>query len=333
MSARIELVADTSTAVISPLGASLKTYTVAGRPVVVEMNAFDGAVLAPWPNRIADGRYDFNSQHHQLPITEPARQTALHGLVADAEWTVAERTASSARLETDLSAEDGYPYLLALSITYSLAADELLIVAHARNVGSDPAPFGLGFHPWFSPGGERVNQAQLSLDAQTWFETDDRLIPTRNRRFEESSLTPPANASDCGDSADLKNKDFRALHPINETVLDDAFGVRSENHLDTSQPLPQADISQAHTDGWSRVDGWSQARLKGADGREIVISMDQNFHVWQVCTGDELTEGRARKAIAIEPMTCPPNAFAAGEGYEVIEPGAEFSAVWSIVLK
>ena len=42
---------------------------------------FSGVLLAPWPNRVADGAYEFDGESHQLPLTEPERGNALHGLV------------------------------------------------------------------------------------------------------------------------------------------------------------------------------------------------------------------------------------------------------------
>ena len=63
--------------------------------------------------------------------------------------------------------------------------------------------------------------------------------------------------------------------------------------------------------------------------------MGPGFRTWQACTGDGLDEDLARRAIAIEPMTCPPNAFAAGEAgvdFDVVAPGDELVVEWSIAL-
>src|SRR5580698_2030708 len=45
-----------------------------------------GAVLAPWPNRLADGRYEFAGVEHQLPLSEPSSATAIHGLLRWRPW-------------------------------------------------------------------------------------------------------------------------------------------------------------------------------------------------------------------------------------------------------
>ena len=311
MTATIELACDESTAAISPIGASLVRFSVGDRPIVVPMNAFDGAVLAPWPNRIDGGRFDFAGDSHQLPITEPERNTALHGLVADVEWSVVERTESTVSLEYALEPTEGYPFEFSLQVDFELAEAELRMRARALNTGSAPAPFGFGFHPWLSGGaGELVDEAQLVIPAAHWYETNERLIPTAVRPFDDGTAVPADHVSD--DSACMVCKDFRALRLIGGTVLDDAFG----------QPR-RGD------------DGWSRARLKGTDLREVVVGMGPGFRTWQACTGDGLDEDLARRAIAIEPMTCPPNAFAAGEAgvdFDVVAPGDELVVEWSIAL-
>ncbi|HHX46784.1 MAG TPA: aldose epimerase, partial [Brevibacterium sp.] len=266
MTATIELACDESTAAISPIGASLVRFSVGDRPIVVPMNAFDGAVLAPWPNRIDGGRFDFAGDSHQLPITEPERNTALHGLVADVEWSVVERTESTVSLEYALEPTEGYPFEFSLQVDFELAEAELRMRARALNTGSAPAPFGFGFHPWLSGGaGELVDEAQLVIPAARWYETNERLIPTAVRPFDDGTAVPADHVSD--DSACMVCKDFRALRLIGGTVLDDAFG----------QPR-RGD------------DGWSRARLKGTDLREVVVGMGPGFRTWQTCTGDGLDE-------------------------------------------
>ena len=321
MTATIELACDESAAVISPIGASLVRFSVGDRPVVVPMNAFDGAVLAPWPNRIDGGRFDFAGASHQLPITEPELGNALHGLVADVEWSVVERTESTVSLEYTLEATEGYPFEFALQVDFELTEAELRMRARALNTGSGPAPFGFGFHPWLSAGASAedaggpehdclVDEAQLVIPAAHWHETNERLIPTAVRPFDDGTAVPADHVSD--DSACMVCKDFRALRLIGGTVLDDAFG----------QPR-RGD------------DGWSRARLKGTDLREVIVGMGPGFRTWQACTGDGLDEDLARRAIAIEPMTCPPNAFAAGEAgvdFDVVAPGDELVVEWSIAL-
>src|SRR3954462_11342974 len=64
-------------AVVTQVGAGLRLLGQDGRDLVLPYAAdevrprYRGSVLAPWPNRIADGRYSFGGRQHPLPLTEP----------------------------------------------------------------------------------------------------------------------------------------------------------------------------------------------------------------------------------------------------------------------
>jgi aldose 1-epimerase len=54
--------------------------------------------------------------------------------------------------------------------------------------------------------------------------------------------------------------------------------------------------------------------------------MDDRFRFVQVYTGDEVPDrARRRRGVAVEPMTCAPDAFNSGDGLLVLEPGASFT--------
>ena len=52
-----------------------------------------------------------------------------------------------------------------------------------------------------------------------------------------------------------------------------------------------------------------------------------------VFTGDTLAPESRRRALAVEPMTCAPDAFNTGEGLRVLEPGESVSGRWGIALE
>jgi aldose 1-epimerase len=49
-----------------------------------------------------------------------------------------------------------------------------------------------------------------------------------------------------------------------------------------------------------------------------------------VFTGDSLHGERHRRSVAIEPMTCPPDAFRSGRDMVVIKPGDTWRGAWGI---
>ncbi|HET9248406.1 MAG TPA: aldose 1-epimerase family protein, partial [Actinomycetota bacterium] len=74
-----------------------------------------------------------------------------------------------------------------------------------------------------------------------------------------------------------------------------------------------------------------RARVEAGD-RAVEIWADENFGYLQAYTGDTLDPiARRRQSIAIEPMTCPPNAFATGIDLIRLAPGGTWSGEWGIV--
>src|SRR5579862_4738231 len=92
-----EIVHGAQRAVVVEVGGGLRSYEVGGAPVLdgypvdQRCGGGRGQTLIPWPNRTRDGQYEFDGEHQQLPLTEPASRTAIHGLVRWASWSVADR--------------------------------------------------------------------------------------------------------------------------------------------------------------------------------------------------------------------------------------------------
>jgi len=76
-------------------------------------------------------------------------------------------------------------------------------------------------------------------------------------------------------------------------------------------------------------DGWARVHLWGAAGA-IELAVDAAWPWLQVYSGDTLPEGQRRRSLAVEPMTCPPNAFADEVDLLVLEPGEDWSGTWTL---
>jgi aldose 1-epimerase len=109
-----------------------------------------------------------------------------------------------------------------------------------------------------------------------------------------------------------------AASPVAGTELDFRSGRRVGAHrLDTAF-------------GPVRGDG-SEVRLSTVDGsRSVTVWADGHFHWWQVFTSDPLPEPRTRRSLAVEPMTCPPDAYRSGRDLVTLEPGQTWRAEWGI---
>jgi aldose 1-epimerase len=119
---QIELRAGEQQVVVAEVGAGLRSYTVGDQDVLDGYAADElapsgrGQVLAPWPNRIEDGAYEFGGAQHQLPLNEVPARNAIHGLVRWSAWSAAEHSPDRVLLEHTLHPQPGYPFSLALGI-------------------------------------------------------------------------------------------------------------------------------------------------------------------------------------------------------------------------
>jgi aldose 1-epimerase len=89
-------------------------------------------------------------------------------------------------------------------------------------------------------------------------------------------------------------------------------------------------LDSAFTDVTPDDDGRLRAILAAPDGFSVAVWMDPAYSYLMVFTGDALGPPRARRSLALEPMTCPPNAFQSGESLVMLQPGERFAAVWGI---
>ena len=197
--------------VVTEVGAGLRAYSAGGRDVL-DGYAVDefatsgrGQLLIPWPNRIRDGAYELDGRRHQLDLSEPALDNAIHGLVRWSSWSVSERSADRAVLEHVLRPRPGYPFTLELRVEYSLSADGLTAISTATNIGAETCPYGAGAHPYLSVRGDTVDEALLRVPAQSVLEADQRGIPVGSRPVEATEL------------------DFREPRPVGPTRLDHCF--------------------------------------------------------------------------------------------------------------
>lgn len=284
-------------ATVVQVGGALREYEVAGFPVLDGFAADDiasgarGQPLMPWPNRLADGRYELDGETYQLPLNEPARRNAIHGLVRWGSWDVLDMAASHVRLGHLLWPQPGYPFTLVLELAYELSDGGLSVTMAAQNLGRRPAPFGAGQHPYIRAERGAVDTSLLQLPARSWLEADERQIPT-GRRLSVAGT----------------RYDFRDPRPIDGLQLDTAF----------------TGLERA-------ADGRARVTLQGAgSGRRVTVWMDGTFDYVMVFSGDSLAAGERRRSLAVEPMTCAPDAFHNRLGLRMLGPGERLSASWGI---
>jgi aldose 1-epimerase len=95
------------------------------------------------------------------------------------------------------------------------------------------------------------------------------------------------------------------------------------------RPIGVTRLDNCFTD-LERADGVARVELRSPDdGRGATLWLDDTFGYVMVFTGDPLPDV-ARRSLAVEPMTCPPNAFRSGEALIRLEPGRSVTSTWGI---
>jgi aldose 1-epimerase len=294
-----EIEAGEYSATVTELGAGLRELAFRGQPVIAGHEADQlppaaaGQLLAPWPNRIDGGRYVFGGTEYQLALTEPALGNAIHGLTRWIPWTAVAQDTSSVRLRCPPHGQQGYPFGLEIEAEYRLdPAAGLRVAVTARNRGSHAAPYGTGSHPYLTVRMPSVDGCELTVPADSWLPTDDRGIP--------SGQAEPVDGTEY---------DFREPRTIGAARLDHALTGLSR-------------------DGDGRA--WAYLAAGPGSGPRVGLWADEGYRWLQVFTGDPLGPDLRRKAVAIEPMTCPPNAFVTADDLLVLEPGEKVTHTWGI---
>lgn len=285
-------------AVVVEAGGGLRSLAVggvdvvAGYPVDEMASSGRGQLLVPWPNRIRDGRYRVAGQEHELPITERSTGTATHGLVRWESFRPTEHDDDRIVLVHTVHPRPGYPFALEVRVAWQVDSRGLTCSTTVVNVGATTAPVGYGAHPYLALGATPAARARLTVPADHVVRVDpDRLLPV-------------------------------GTEPVDGTDLD----------LREGPELGDRGIDNAYT-GLER----------GADGCwTVTLATDERtVHLWggpgldwvQVFTGrsDPATVPPGHPAgIAVEPLSCPPDAFNSGEGVVALDPGATWAGQWGI---
>lgn len=323
-------------AVIASVGASLRELRFGARDLVVPFEADElrpnsrGVTVAPWPNRIADGRYRFDGVDHQLPINEVARGNALHGFTP---WLGFERVddgaaagasdggrgvsgagggsgpgasgpgtsglgasglGSSVVLRATVEPQRGYPWRVRVETRFALDEHGLEQTVTATNLSATAAPYGVCPHPYLVGGPGALDDWTLTLPAaEVLLVSEPRLLPDR--------LEPVQH--------DAERFDFREPRPIGGARLDHAFMALDRDGSGRARVELRDPAGVGVAMSWGPECGWAQVfTFPGDAGRGI------------------------RPGLAVEPMSCAPDAFNGGpeRGLVRLEPGASHTASWRI---
>jgi aldose 1-epimerase len=244
-----------------------------------ELGSQDGVrngVLAPFPNRVADARYDFAGVRHDLA---PGTRDRLlyHGFLRllDLSLDRVDVEAAAVRLRF-LSRElrpgrfAGYPFAVDVSVEYLLTPVSIELAVTGRNVGRSAAPYASGWHPYFRLPVGIVDDWELTIPAAQAIEVDDDLIPLPG----ETAFL---------DLDGVPALDYRKGRRVGADVVDRSWtGLRNDE------------------------DGRSRTTVADPAGNRLTVWQDSGL--MHVFTGDTLARDR-RRSLALEPVEVMTDAF------------------------
>jgi aldose 1-epimerase len=283
-------------AVITEVGATLRTYVKGGLSVIEGFAGEEvptgarGQVLYPWPNRIGDGQWSFSDREASPTVDDVTHATAIHGLVRWRPFRIDAVNQNRCVLSLFLHPTPDYPFQSEISVAYHLGALGLTVTTTVTNRDEVPIPFGVGFHPYLAVTTPTIEGAQLEVPAKAFVAVNERKLPT-------GEILPVT-----GHLLDFTQRKSVSGHELDVTFTE----------------LIRDDSGMATT-----------VLVDGAGG-EIDLSVDRNFPYLQIYTGDKLERGRRRTSVAVEPMTCPPDALRSGKDVVVLEPGQHWAGSWRL---
>jgi aldose 1-epimerase len=305
---QVRLAAHDQEIVAVEVGGGLRLYRAGGREVL-DPYAEDemagggrGQLLAPWPNRLAGGRFEWGGATHQTAVTEVDAGNAIHGLVRWANWTVPDSTPQpwgpqtppdSTSLTHRLHPQPGWPWTLDFRVAYRLVADQGLEVrTTVTNRSDETCPFGFGWHPYIKALAPHVDDCRLTLPAATAYRSDERGLPV-------------GRVAVAGTDLDFTSSPGRRIGAA---------------HLDVA-------FTDLERDG----DGRARVVLEGPAGPPVGLWVDRHYTHLMVYTGDTLSDpARRRQGLAVEPMTGAPDLLNNHDGLRTLDPGATFEATWGL---
>jgi aldose 1-epimerase len=294
--AQYEIAGGDYLAVVTELGAGLRELRHRDRPLITAYPADElppggaGQLLLPWPNRIDGGRYRMAGTEYQLDLSEPAGGNAIHGLTRWSAWSLARHDRHAVVLHQALLGSTGYPFRLDLTVEYQLSGEAGLMVSVTAHNAGSRPA------PYGTGSHPYLTAGAPDVDGCELTLPVSQLLPADRRGIPSG---PP------GDVAGTPF-DFRAARPVGTVTLDHAF---------TGLERDEAGLA------WARLT---------SDGAGVALWAGPGYGWLQVFTGDTLGPEHRRRAMAIEPMTCPPNAFVSGTDLLTLEPGDTVTHRWGI---
>lgn len=183
-----------SAQIISDIGCNVNSLILNNQDIIdgntdketLSSNYFaKSALLIPFPNRVDKGKYNFEGRNYHLPINKKDEGHAIHGLVYDKPFKlvnthIAKSSVSGSFFyKIDSAQYEGYPFDLAILITFTLTSNQFAISISTTNSGDYVLPYGVGWHPYLKAN-KKIDKSTISIPGRDILEIDKKniMIPT-----------------------------------------------------------------------------------------------------------------------------------------------------------
>jgi aldose 1-epimerase len=167
------------------LGGCIAGLWLGGTPVLRSTHAAELASvrhagsypLVPFSNRIAQASLSWQGTRHPLVRNNAPEPHAIHGVGWQRPWQLLESEHDFALLAYEHRADSAWPFAFDSSQTLRLREGVLEATLSLTNQSRDPAPAGLGWHPFFV----KRSRSRISFAASGRWEMGPDKLPTQRR--------------------------------------------------------------------------------------------------------------------------------------------------------
>jgi aldose 1-epimerase len=133
--------------------------------------------LVPFSNRIGQATLLWQGTQHPLVRNNGVEPHAIHGIGWQRPWEVLESDERSALLSYEHRADTAWPFAFDSSQTLQLREGVLALTLSLTNQSPQPAPAGLGWHPYFV----KRARSRISFEATGRWDMGPDKLPTQRR--------------------------------------------------------------------------------------------------------------------------------------------------------
>lgn len=183
--------------------------------------------LGPWANRLDEQAFYANGKRYpfDMELGNVRGAIPIHGFLSSTDqWRVYavmvndDEAWMTSRLEFDKNPQwmRQFPFAHALEMTYRLHDGALQVTLRIENLGDEPMPVSIGFHPYFQLTDSKRDDWTLSLAAKTQWLLAANKIPTGETEPIEKMFPNPKKA---------RLKDYSLDHVFGDLIRDAKGGA------------------------------------------------------------------------------------------------------------